>query len=49
MNISYLPFMRKYLVKYNGEAVAVGDSFAEALGEGLRVLKARQLKKIIWN
>jgi carbamoylphosphate synthase large subunit len=40
MSIKYLHFVKKWIVKNKkGEALAVGDTLAEALGEALRVIK----------
>ena len=39
MILTHLNYLNKWIIKYNGKAIAVGDTPAEALGEALRVIK----------
>lgn len=38
MTITYLKFMGKWLAKYQGRALGVGDTLSEALGQALEVI-----------
>jgi hypothetical protein len=46
MIIEHLKFLQKYLVKYHGRAIGVGDTISEALGQAL--LQVNQ-NKYIWK
>jgi len=37
MIITYLKFMKKYLVSYHGKPLAVGENLAEALRDALYI------------
>jgi len=39
----YLPFCKKYLLKYQGRALAVGYTPAQAIAEGVQVYKTLRL------
>lgn len=36
MTIKYLKFFKKYIAIYHGQAVAVGNTHAEAIAEAIR-------------
>ena len=46
MKITYLKFMQKWLCSYQGEAIGVGDTISEAIGQGLEVITRDNQKYI---
>ena len=44
MQIYYLKFMQKYLVKFHNRPIAVGNTFAEAITEGYKNIINQNIK-----
>lgn len=44
METKYLSYMKKWLVKVNNKAIAVGNTKAEAIAEAERVIKTYNIK-----
>jgi hypothetical protein len=44
METKYLSYMKKWLVKINNRAIAVGNTKAEAIAEAERVIKTYNIK-----
>lgn len=44
MILQYLKFVKKWVIKYHGQAVAVGNTQSQAIDEAMELLRLKVIK-----